>query len=184
MRQVYGRDVSDSIRAVSETTVRAARGGWRQPAATVALAVLGVATVYGAAVALGVISIGDEPGEDAVGAGAVRLAGVLALLVGGVVAATSVRVPESLTRTLRLLLPLAGASVVVATAYGFDAYFAPDEIRYVDRTFPSTAWLAVVVVGATAAAVLTRIDARVGLAGTTLVLLVCLFTLLFTGAGH
>jgi hypothetical protein len=42
----------------------------------------------------------------------------------------------------------------------------------------------VVVVGATAAAVLTGVDARVGLAGTTLVLLVCLFTLLFTGAGH
>ena len=169
---------------MSGVTLRVERGGWRQPAATVVLAVLAAATVYGAAVALGVIPIGDEPGDDAVGAGAVRLAGVLALLVGAVVAATAVRMPESISRTVRLLLPLAGASVVVATAYGFDPYYAPTERRYVDSTTPTVAWLAVVVVAAVAAAVLTKVEARLGLAATTLVLLVCLFTVLFTGTGH
>ena len=158
--------------------------GWRQPLAAAVVLVLGAATLYEAAVALEAIPMGDEPGEDAVGASAVRLASLVSLLAGLVASVASIRTPDAITRRVRLALPLAGASVVVATGYAFDPYFAPSLRRYTDSHIPPT-WLLVLVVGAAVlAALISSFDPRTGMAATALVLLVSLFTLLFTGTGH
>ncbi len=162
------------------------RRGWRESTATVLLVVIGAVALYEAAIAIQVIPIGDEPGENALGGGAARAVGTLALLGALVVAVASIRTPELLSGTVRLLLPLAGASLVVATGYAFDPYFAPTLRRYADpdNWFPSTWWLFFVAAAAVVAGLLSRVNARVGLGATALVLLICLPTLLYTGIGH
>ena len=61
-----------------------------------------------------------------------RLASLVSLLAGLVVSVASIRTPDAITRRVRLALPLAGASVAVATGYAFDPYFAPSLRRYTD----------------------------------------------------
>jgi hypothetical protein len=86
------------------------RRGWRQSGAVVVLVLIAGVTLYEAAIALQVIPMGDEPGENAFGGDAARVAGMLALLGALVVAVASLRTPEALSRSVRQLLPLEGAT--------------------------------------------------------------------------
>jgi hypothetical protein len=156
----------------------------RTLAALVAVVVLALATVYEAAQALGVISIGDVPGEGAPGEGLVGAGILFAYLTTLVVVLSSFANPERVPRTLRQLLPIAPVAAVVVGYYTFDPYYAPTERRYSDyRSDGATLWIALVLGAAIVASVLARRSPRLGTAATAIVLLLCIPTA-FLGAGH
>ena len=166
-------------------TVPAERAGWRHRAATSVLVVFAVVSMYEAAIALELIPIGDEPGENAFGGDVARAAGLLSMLVGLIVVSASIRAAEAISRLVRQLLPLVAASVVVSTGYAFDPYFSPTLRRYSDSGgVPAPAWMLVVVAVAVLAAGVSTVDARRGMFATAVVLVLCLGTLVFTGTGH
>jgi hypothetical protein len=114
------------------TAYRWTRWTWRQVAAVFAVLTLTVGAVYDAAVALDWIPLGDLPGEDAPGAGAVYLIAWLGWLSGLIVSFATIRRPEKLGLATRHLLPLVPAAWLVAGYYSYDPYCAPSRCRVSD----------------------------------------------------
>ncbi len=171
------------MRAVARSTTTR-RSGWRPLAALLAVVVLGVNAAYNAAQALGWISIGELPGEDAPGAGLAGAATFLAFLLAIVVVASSLTRPEAIARSVRQLLPLAAVAAVVIGYYTYDPYYAPSHRRYSDyRSGGETLWICFVVGAAIVTAIVSRTRPRIGMLSTFLVLLLCIPTA-FLGAGH
>ena len=109
------------------------RRGWRSVAALLAGLVLALATAYEAAQALGVISIGELPGDDAPGADYVGAAASIAFLLALVVVASSLGArAETITRPVRVALPLVTVATVVVGYVTYDPYYAPSLRRYSD----------------------------------------------------
>jgi len=139
--------------------------------AVVLLAVLLGVAVYEAVLALGWISIGDLPGQDAPGAGTVVAVAAVAMVGGALTLALA-------PRRLGLLLPLLSVAVVAARYFAFDPYYAPSLRRY-SEGLVSAWWL--VLLGTLALVVpLSRRLAPLG----AIVMLFAAGTLLVEGTGH
>jgi hypothetical protein len=151
------------------------------PAAAV-VGVLAAATAYEALVALGVIELGSLPGDDPPGAGIVLAAAVVSML-GGAAFALGMGGFGGRSSTAELLSP-AAAAFLVARFFTFDPYYAPALRRYSDSGLVSPLLVAVLVLVALAAAVLTHARPRAGLLLTAPVVLACALTALLMAVGH
>ena len=144
------------------------------------LLVLAAAFGYEAAVALHLLSIGDEPGEGPTGEGVLLAAAIGALLAGALVASR----PDTSARLLLPLLPLVGAAFALARFYAYDPYYAPTLRRASEGGLVAGTWILVLVVLALLAAAVTTIRPRLGRALIPVVLLVTAFTALVVRSGH
>jgi hypothetical protein len=156
---------------------------WRPFALTI-LAVLAAATAYEAAVGLGWLAVGPEPGEAPPGNGLVLGAAVLALVAGAGLCLVHAWAPlPQLDASGSLLAPAAGA-FALARFYTYDPYYAPTLRRMSDDGLVADSWVYMLIGLALLAAVLVRIRPRAGLGATSLVLVLSAFTALAEGAGH
>ena len=157
---------------------------WHPAAALLAVVVLALTTAYEATQILGLITIGDLPGEDAPGAGFVATAAVIAFVLAIVAVASSLRNPHLIARRVRQLLPLVAMASVVVDYYTYDPYYAPSRRRYSDyATAGATLWIFFVVEAAIGAAVVAGASPRFGMLFTPIVLVLCIPPALL-GAGH
>jgi hypothetical protein len=156
---------------------------WRPFALTI-LAVLAAATAYEAAVALGWLAVGPEPGQAPTGNGLVLGAAVLALVAGAGLCVVHAWRPPPQVDALGSLLAPAAAAFVLARFYTYDPYYAPTLRRMSDDGLVADAWVYLLVGLALLAALLVRVRPRAGLVATVLVLLLGAFTALAEGAGH
>jgi hypothetical protein len=163
--------------------VTAAAAPWRAIVLAL-LAVIAAATGYEAAVALGVVEIGNEPGEGPVGEGVVVGAALAALLAVAIVTVVLALRRAAHAPPAVQLLPLAGVAFTVARFYAYDPYYAPTLRRASEDGLVGGRWIAGLVVAAALAAVLTRLRPRAGLLLGAVVLLVSAFTALATRGGH
>jgi hypothetical protein len=148
------------------------------------LFVLTAAAAYEAAVALGWLDVGPEPGQAPVGNDLVLGAALLALIAGAGLCAVYASLRKPRADGLETLLAPAAASFVVARFYSFDPYYAPTLRRMSDDGLVPDAWVYALVSLALLAAVLTRVRPRIGRGLTALVLLLTTFTALAEGGGH
>jgi hypothetical protein len=138
---------------------------------------------YELAVALGWISMGARPGEDAPGQVLVTIGALAALVLGigaTVIATWRERRPGSLPA---VLVPVAAAAYMAAHFYAFDPYYLPT-LRRFRHSGLSPAWVYGVTAAALLVAALIRIRPRVGLALAPLVLFVCAVSVIGMGIGH
>jgi hypothetical protein len=135
--------------------------------------VLAAAAAYEAAIALGWISMGSLPGDDAPGSGIVLAAALLALVVGAVALAAGAS-----GRAAAAVL-VAGAAFLVADFFTYDSYYLPALQRYSENpSYPG--WVAGLALTMLAAAAAARWVARPG----AVLLLVCAATAFSFGIGH
>ncbi|MGZ8693995.1 MAG: hypothetical protein ACXWYS_01000 [Gaiellaceae bacterium] len=154
-------------------------------ATAVVLAVLIACAAYELAVARAWISMGTVPGDGPSGEGWIRLAGLLAMIAGAVLAST--RDAAAIT------LPLAAAAFVVARFYTYDDCYLPTLRRVSDHGTPSSSWIYTVVAAACVAATCALVRALTGI-GTgartvtrslsAIVVILCAFTAVIEGTGH
>jgi hypothetical protein len=149
----------------------------------VVLAVLVAATAYEAAIALEVVSAGDEPGEELFGRGLAFGAALLTLLGAAFWLAVLAARPSPPADALLASIDLAAAAFLVARFYSFDPYFAPTLRRFSEGGVAAP-WVFAVVALALVAALLVRIRPRVGLGLTAPVLVLLALTAFATGLGH
>jgi hypothetical protein len=116
---------------------------WRQVAAAVAVAAIGIDAVYPAAVALDVIPLGAYQYEEPAGQTIISPAGTLGWLAAIVVCLASIHHPRAISLLTRSLLPIAIASWLVAFYYSYDSYCAPGRCRISEASGVS-AWVIVV----------------------------------------
>ena len=156
---------------------------WRPFAVTI-LAVLAAATAYEAAVALGWLAVGPEPGQAPAGNGLVLGAAVLALFAGAGLCLVHAWGPGPEVDALGWLLAPAAAAFVLARFYTYDPYYAPTLRRMSDDGLVADSWVYMLVGLALLAGALVRIRPRAGLGATALVLLLSAVTALAEGGGH
>jgi hypothetical protein len=149
--------------------------------ALASLGVLGLATVYEALVAFGVIELGSLPGEGPPGERLVALVAVLAMLV-----AAGLALVAALEAPVRLLalLPPAAAAFLVARFYTFDPYYLPTLRRYSDDGMLPPQLVYAVVALAVGAALLTLVHRRAAAALSALAILACAFFAQVLVGGH
>ena len=143
--------------------------------------VLLAAAAYEAAVALEWISMGPQPGDDALGQGVVTIAAFLALLTGIVATLVSRRI---LRRWPATLVPIAAAAYMVAQYYTFDSYYLPSRTRFSDTGSISSVWVYGVAVAALIVALAIRRRPSVAPVLTPILLLICGGTVVAQGFGH
>jgi len=148
------------------------RAGW------LVVGILIASAAYELALALGVGSVGPEPGENVPGATAVRLVAVVAMLAGTGLVLAKLRSP------VEALLAPAAALFVVPFYFTFDPYYAPTERRYSDGGMFPLSWIVAVAVAGLVAGVLAWLFPRVGAWATIPALLVLAFTALLMVGGH
>ena len=146
-------------------------GGRLEGVAWAAAIVLATGAVYEALVALEAVPIGDVPGEGAPGSSVVFVASMLGFLVACVVSIRNGLRASKTRSSVWAVLPLAGATYLVARWYSFDPYFAPTLRRYSEGGVAGD-WILVVAVAAVAAAILVRVLRYAGSLVVGLVLLV------------
>ena len=168
--------------AVGAPTLRSMAGKGHVVALAV-LVMLAAATAYEAAIALQVVSAGDEPGEEPFGRGLVFGAALLALLGAAFWFAILAARPSPPADTVVASIGPAAAAFLVARFYSFDPYFAPTLRRFSEGVVAAP-WVYAVVALALVAAALVRIRPRVGLGLTSPVLVLLALTALATGVGH
>ena len=150
------------------------------------LALLGVVaagTAYEAAVAVGVIGLGAEPGEGPAHESIFVTAAIAALLFGAVLVLGYVAQPVRAPR-LVVLLPLAGAAFAVARFYAFDPYFAPALRRASEGGLVPASWIVALVLLSALAAFVTVTRLRIGLLLTAAALLASALTSFAVRLGH
>ena len=147
------------------------------------LGVVAAGTAYEAAVAVGVIGLGAEPGEGPARESIFLTAAIAALLFGAVLVLGYVAQPVRAPR-LVVLLPLAGAGFALARFYAFDPYFAPTLRRASEDGLVPASWIASLVLLSALAALATTMRARVGLALTVAALLASALTAFAVRLGH
>jgi hypothetical protein len=143
--------------------------------------VLFAAAAYEAAIALEWISMGSLSGQEAPGQAAVTIAAMLALLTGIVATVVSRRI---LHRWPAALIPVAGATYMVAHYYAFDSYYLPTLRRFCDGGAVPAAWVYGIALAAVVVAFAIRRRPSTAPILTPLVLLVCAVTVLAQGTGH
>jgi hypothetical protein len=156
----------------------------RRPVDVAVLAVLAAAAAYEAAVALGWLEVGPEPGQAPPGDGLMLAAAVFALVVGACLCVAYAVRPRLPADALASLLAPAAAAFVVARFYTFDPYYAPTLRRISDDGLVADAWVYTLVGLAVLAGALVRIRPRLGLSATAFVLMLSAVTALAAGLGH
>ncbi len=159
------------------------RATWAD-AALVALVVLGGATIYKTAVALGALSVGPEPGRGPAGEGVVVAAALLALFVGAVASFANASRPRPDVGVVWPLLAPAAASFVVARFFTFDPYYAPTFRRSSEDGLVSPWWILALVTAALAVGALIRAKPRYGAILTCSLLVLCALIALAVRLGH
>jgi hypothetical protein len=152
------------------------------------LAVLVACALYFAAIAVGVLDVGPQPGDDPPGYGLVLALATLSMLAAGaalLLAGAARRAADWVASTplFALTAPCACAAVV-ARFFSYDSYYAPTLRRFSDDGGISPAPIAILVVLGLLAAAATRRFPRVGVLLTGFVLVACAVAILFVGAGH
>jgi hypothetical protein len=137
---------------------------------------------YEAAVALGWISLGTQPGDGPPSEGLVLVAALIAMLMGAVVSAALSAGGRRTTSVV--LFGAAAGAFVVARFHGFDPYYLPTLRRYSDAGLFSPTWVYTVAGLGVLSSFLCFVRPRVGLVLSGAVLLVCAFTSIFLGSGH
>jgi hypothetical protein len=160
------------------------RASWGRPIDLAVLAVLAAASAYEAAVALGWLAVGPQPGQAPPGNGLVLGAAVLALVAEAALCVVYASRPRPRADGLGSLLAPAAAAFVVARFHTYDPYYAPALRRMSDDGLIPDAWVYTLVGLALIAAVLARTRPRLGLSLSALVLLLSAFTALAVGLGH
>jgi hypothetical protein len=153
--------------------MRAARA-----AQLVAVAALLGCTAFEAAVALGAIDIGTQPGEGPAGGGPVLVVALLALFLSGGLLASGI------TSAISPLLPPAAAAFVAVRFFTYDPYYAPTLRRMSDQGLVSPVWVAALAVGSIVVAVALRRSASAGRPLAVVLLVLAALTALVEGAGH
>jgi hypothetical protein len=155
------------------------RSGW---AVLLTLTVLGAATIYEAAVALGVLDLGSLPGEGPPGSGIAGVCAALGLISAAVVAAALVGIRNP--TPLAALLAPAAAAFLVARFYTFDSYYLPTMIRLSERDFLPPVVVFSLAGLAIAAGILVRARPSLGLALSAPLILICALAAGYSGIGH
>jgi hypothetical protein len=148
------------------------KAGW------LVVGILVAASAYELALALGVGSVGSEPGQDVPGADAVRFVAVLAMLAGVGLVAAKLKPPVA------ALLAPAAALFVVPLYFTFDPYYAPTAQRYSDGGMLPPGWIVAVAVAGLLAGALTWLFPRAEALATIPALLALAFTAVFVVGGH
>ena len=145
----------------------------------VLLVLLGAAA-YEAAIAVQWIPVGTQPGDGARFEGIVLVAAVIAMLAGIVLALLhAARAERSGPAGL---FGTATAALMVAHYYTFDTYYLPTHTRYSDSG-PSPTWVYTVAIAGGLASLLAFLRPRIGFSASAVVIVLCLFTIIFAGVG-
>jgi hypothetical protein len=151
-------------------------------AALLIVLVLAGAGVYEAGVALEWIPLGTDPGEGARYEGFVMAAAAIAMVAGVVVSLMlAVRDRRAFPAAL---FAIAAAALMVAHYYTFDTYYLPTLTRYSESGSFSPAWVFSVAIAGVLASLLAFARPLFGFMATAVVILLCLFTLVFARFGH
>lgn len=148
------------------------------------LVLVACAAAYEGAIALGIVGIGDAPGEGAPAQGLIGGVGMAALLAGGIALLAGGRGGGVRDLPGVWLAPLAGHAFLVAVLASYDPYYAP-ALRRVGADGVAPAFVAVLGVLALVAALLLRpgrATRRGEIAGGALLLMA--FWALVGGGGH
>lgn len=146
--------------------------------AVAVLVVLAAATAYEALVALGVVGLGDEPGQGPPGESIATTAAVLALLLGAGASVANAGRPR-----FAFLAP-AAAAFLVARFYAYDPYYAPSMRRASEGGVVTAWWVFALVTAAVGSAGMTLIRPRPGQILTCAVVILCVITALAVRLGH
>lgn len=138
--------------------------------------VLCAAALYEVALAFGASGIGTAPGSGPPGEWVVRLAALLAMLAGCLVAGFAIRSDG------RLAAP-AAATFVVARLFTYDPYYAPTARRYADGNGDFVAYAFVLLGVAALTAIVSLRSPRLG-GGLTVVVLLAAFVATFLMGAH
>jgi hypothetical protein len=138
-----------------------------------ALVVLVAGSLYQLAVAVGLLSLGDDPGEGPPLDGLFFLVPVSVLIAGGVALVLGVLAPSQTAalsgRTPFRALPIAAAAFPLCRALAFDPYYLPAEERFRGVEPMWLFLLALLAIGATALSVRRPGPAAVGLTAVVMV---------------
>jgi hypothetical protein len=143
---------------------------------------IGVAAAFEAAVALQWVSVGTLPGERARYEGFVMAMGAIATLTG--VGLSLVLATRRARATPAVAFGAVAAALMVAHYYTFDTYYLPTLIRYSESGSFSATWVYSVAVAGLLASPLSVVRPPIGLMLTSVVMLLCLFTVVLAGFGH
>jgi hypothetical protein len=167
-----------------ERQPRLATIGAKRIVTLLVVVVLLVAAVYEAAIALGWIALGSEPGDDARGQAIVTIAALVALAAGMGIGAAAVLRQGSVRRWPALLIPIVAAAYVVSHYYAFDSYYLPTLRRFSDDGNIAPIWIYGVAGCALAVAGVIALAPRTGFALLPFMLLACATFVVGQGIGH
>ena len=157
-------------------------GGSPRVIVVVLLAVIGAATTYQALLAAGVVGLGSTPGEGPPGADAALAIGLLAILLGAVVAAWLAG--RGRPAGAAALLAPAAATFLVARFYSYDDYYLPTLRRASEGGILAPELVYGLLALALGAGILAGFWPRAGLALTVPTMLACGFFAWIAFAGH
>ena len=143
-------------------------------AARILIVIVVALTAYEAALALRWFGGDDE---------SAFLIALLALLLAFVVAFAAIVWPGRVPRDVAMLAP-AAVAFMVARLLVFDAYYGPNDVRYVDHADISWLWVAFVAAAALFAVVLAARRPRLGAALAAVVVALAAGTSFIAGIGH
>ena len=158
-------------------------GAWRIVTWLVVVVLL-VAAAYEAAIALGWVALGSQPGDEARGQAIVTIAALLGLAAGMGIGAAAVLGQGSVRRWPALLIPAAAAAYLASHYYAFDSYYLPTLRRFSDDGSIAASWIYAVAGCALAVAGVIALAPRTGLALLPFVLLACGIFVVGQGIGH
>lgn len=150
-------------------------------AALLIVLVLAGAAVYEAGVALEWIPLGTEPGDGAPHEGLVMAAAAIAMLAGVIV--SLMLAARDRRSAPAAFFAIAAAAVMVAHYYTFDTYYLPTLSRYSDSGSFSPAWVFSVALAGALASLLAWARPLFGFMATSVVIPLCLVTIVFAGFG-
>ncbi len=148
------------------------------------MVVLLSAAAYEAAVALGWISLGSRPGDDAPGQAVVTISAFLALVVGMGLGVRAALRRGPVRRWPALLIPVAAAAYLIGHYYAFDSYYLPTLRRFSDDGNIAARWIYLVAVCAIAVAGVIALLPRIGMALLPFMLFVVGVFVVGEGIGH
>lgn len=162
--------------------MRSLRRGATRALVLAVVAVLVAASAYEAAVALGWLTVGPDPGQGPPAEGLVLFAALAAMLAGAVAASfgSGRDRPEA---GVRLVGP-ASAAFVLARFYSYDPYYAPTLRRFSEDGFVPDWWVFTLVGVAVAGALVAGARPWLGRVATVVVALLSALTALAEGVGH
>ena len=159
----------------------------RQRALLALVGLVAAGAAYELLVALGVIGLGPQPGEEPAGATAIVPLALLALLLAGGLLLGAAMGRRRWNGRGRLAVPAAGAAAsafLVARFYSYDPYYAPYLRRMSEDGLIAGRLIAFLVAATLVSGLLVRRWPRAASAGTALGLWAIALTAAVAGLGH